>query len=710
MPYQPTVIEIRIVNIIGCLESAITLLDELNKAFRTPFLQAISNTTLSLITAVQNAKKSKDECIQLMELMYQVLLAIANLHIKSETPGSLPASTIDHLKKFLETIHKIHTFVEAQQDGNRLKNFFRHSEMNSLLKDCHAGLKQVLELFKIKSGPITLANIREMRNEADNIHKELLELISSLSDGTASDRASSMYRTLNDSQLSSKSFSMLPGRPQIFHGRDSELNEISQMLAHESARIAILGPGGIGKTSLARAALHHPDVTAKYGDCFFVPCDSALNSIELAALIGAYIGLKPGKDLTKPVIQYFSGKSTCLLVLDNLETTWEPLVSRKSVEEFLSLLTDIDHLALMITMRGAERPTKVCWTRPFLQPLNPLSSDAAKQMFIDIADEFHKAEEVDQLLQLTDNMPLAVDLIAHLVDADGCSSVLSRWETEKTSLLSDGHDRGSSLDASIKVSLSSPRLTTFPGAKDLLSVLSILPDGLSDIELQESCLPIPDVLACKVVLLSTALAYIDNTKRLKSLVPIREHMQCFYPPVKSFIEPLCKYFHLLLNLYQKYYGSSEGANRINQLTLNLGNLHQILLRGLLPENADPINTVDCILSLNSFMRRTGRGWHVLMDHVPSVVHQVCDPRTEARFSTELLFSSYLRPILNPEQFISKAIAQFSHFNDPVLESHFYRGAGCHHVFLGGNTTEGIAFLQRALSLARSVAHLIHEER
>jgi hypothetical protein len=37
-----------------------------------------------------------------------------------------------------------------------------------------------------------MANIREMQNEADNIHRELLELISNLSDGTASDRASSV--------------------------------------------------------------------------------------------------------------------------------------------------------------------------------------------------------------------------------------------------------------------------------------------------------------------------------------------------------------------------------------------------------------------------------------------------------------------------------------------------------------------------------------
>jgi hypothetical protein len=127
------------------------------------------------------------------------------------------------------------------------------------------------------------------------------------------------------------------------------LKEIVKMIHQESPRIAILGTGGMGKTSLAKAALHHPDIAAKYQHCFFVPCDSATTSIELAALIGAHIGLKPGKDLTNPILRYFSGKLTCLLILDNLEITWEPIDSRSSVEELLSLLTNIDHLAFMVS-------------------------------------------------------------------------------------------------------------------------------------------------------------------------------------------------------------------------------------------------------------------------------------------------------------------------------------------------------------------------
>src|ERR1700761_8400117 len=180
-------------------------------------------------------------------------------------------------------------------------------------------------------------------------------------------------------------------------------------------------------------------------------------------------------------------------------------------------------------MRGAERPAQVRWTRPFLEPLSPLTYDAAQKTFIDIAGETHDSNDVDKILHLTDNMPLAVDLISHLVDSEGCATVLSSWDTEKTSLVSDGYDQRSNLDMSIALSLSSPRLASVSGTKDLLSLLSMLPDGISDLELRKSHFPIHNILECKTTLLRTSLAYDSGQKRLKVLVPIQEYMQRHHP-------------------------------------------------------------------------------------------------------------------------------------------------------------------------------------
>ncbi|KAJ7741897.1 P-loop containing nucleoside triphosphate hydrolase protein, partial [Mycena metata] len=278
--------------------------------------------------------------------------------------------------------------------------------------------------------------------------------------------------------------SMLPAEPKIFHGRESELANILNHFMKSTPKIAILGAGGMGKTSLAQTVLHHQDIMIKYqGSRLFVVCDTAATKVELAGLIGAHLGMKPGKDLTQAVIRHLGGGPPTLLVLDNLETAWEPAESRKGVEEFLSLLTDIAGLALIITMRGAERPHKVQWTRPFLPPLEPLAQEAARKVFLNIAEDRHSIEEMDQVLGLTDNMPLSINLLAHAVDVEGCTAILTRWQREHTSVISEGYDQRSNLELSISLSLASPRITSTPHSQELLSLLSILPDGLSDAEL-----------------------------------------------------------------------------------------------------------------------------------------------------------------------------------------------------------------------------------
>ncbi|KAJ7103925.1 hypothetical protein C8R44DRAFT_945403 [Mycena epipterygia] len=696
MPQEPTVTDLRVKSITTWLTHTTTLLEKVTDTFGTPFIQAISSTTLSLIAAVQNVKRNKDECIQLVENIQGILYTIIDLHITSDT-RSLPPAILNHIGKFTETLHKIHMFVETQQDGNKIKYFFRQNEMNKLRKDCQAGLEEALKVFKVETSLIIAKNMIKIHEKTEKLHQELLELVGNLSDGSISDGSSFIYQTMTSSSNSSNSFSLLPAQPKIFHGRQSELENILKSLGKESAHIAILGAGGIGKTSLARAALHHPDVTGKYEHRFFVAADAATTSIELAAFIGSYLGLKPVKDLTRAVVQFLSRGPPCLLVLDNLETAWEPLQSRGGVEECLSLLTDIPHLALIITMRGTERPANVCWTRPFLEPLKPLPYNAARQTFIEIADDFHDPKDINQLLQLTDNMPLAVNLIAHLVDYEGCTNVLARWKIEKTSLLSTGYDKQSSLDASIIISLESPRMTS--GAKDLLSLLSILPDGLSNAELIQSDLPIQDLLGCRATLLQTSLAYSDDKQRLKSLVPIREHIQSLSPPSQPLFHPLCNYFQLVIDLYQKYDGA-QLKDTINQITLNLGNLHQLLLLEFHLDNPDLADAIDCTLSLNSFLRLTGHAQTQLMDHIPSILPHLCDHQIEAKYATEILHTVFHYRSVDPQPLIQQGIAHFHHINDPVLEAKFYTAVGYYYQYRQNDLVTSRKSFEKALSVLK----------
>jgi hypothetical protein len=115
-----------------------------------------------------------------MEQIYELLSGIIVLHTKSDTSGELSPNMLYHVGKFAEyctissfstpwlmsvsrTLHKIHVFVEAQQDGNRIKQFFRQGEMSALLKDCNAGLKEALDVFKVNPLNIVLIHILKTR-------------------------------------------------------------------------------------------------------------------------------------------------------------------------------------------------------------------------------------------------------------------------------------------------------------------------------------------------------------------------------------------------------------------------------------------------------------------------------------------------------------------------------------------------------------------
>jgi hypothetical protein len=82
-----------------------------------------------------------------------------------------------------------------------------------------------------------------------------------------------------------------------------------------------------------------------------------------------------------------------------------------------------------------------------------------------------------------------------VIGYEGCDRTLSHWKEENTHLLSDGCDQRSSLDISIMLQYSGLRMTQ--GAQQLLGLLSILPDGLSDADLIQSGLPMDNVLASK---------------------------------------------------------------------------------------------------------------------------------------------------------------------------------------------------------------------
>ncbi|KAJ7140422.1 hypothetical protein C8R46DRAFT_1200785 [Mycena filopes] len=684
--------ETRLNNISKSLTVTTHTLELLVDTLKVSGLESISNTTQSLAKLVLTIKQNKEDCAQLMEHTSQLLTVIIDVYLKSNNGEDLAPSVLNQIGNLTTTLHKIHTFVEAQQTGSKFKIFLRQGELGALLKSCKAELQQEWAFFTIT----TVNMIVDMQAKAEAKHQEVLNLIETLS---SSDSASSISKMYSGSIASSTSISMLPASTQIFHGRESELADILKLFNQGNPHIAILGAGGMGKTSLAKAVLHEDTIAARYTQYrFFIPCDRAGSTAELASLIGAHLGVKPGRDMTRAVLQHLRQSPPSLLVLDNLETLWEPVELCKEIEEFLSLLTDITTLSLMVTMRGAERPSKVQWTRPFLLPLRPLAQDAAQRVFQDIADDRNLPEEVNQVLQLTDNVPLAICLLAHLVDVEGCSMVLSRWQTEKTSMISEGHEKRSNMDLSISLSLSSPRITSIPHARDLLSLMAILPDGLSDMELRQVQFPLQDILGCKAALVRTALAYIDEHKRLKVLVPIREYMQQLLPPTDQMIKPLLQHFQELLEVHRIHQGQKSATMLVTQVKSNFTNIHNLFRHDLYSEHAEFRDTVSEICDLNRFSRMEGQGNISLMEELAGFAPKF-DHYSHVTFITEALMSWIFGSISNPKALIAQGVEHLHDCDYPVLKGRFHYAITYYYLNHDHDIPSAVEYCGLALHLA-----------
>ena len=112
-------------------------------------------------------------------------------------------------KAFHRTLHKIYTYIESQQDRNKIKHLFRTINMNNLVKDCHRELddaKKVFEvghvalfcvkglntLMQVDIGGAVFKDIKEMQKQAGIKRAELLELISTMSEANTTTDGSSV--------------------------------------------------------------------------------------------------------------------------------------------------------------------------------------------------------------------------------------------------------------------------------------------------------------------------------------------------------------------------------------------------------------------------------------------------------------------------------------------------------------------------------------
>ncbi|KAJ6475007.1 hypothetical protein DFH09DRAFT_1472168 [Mycena vulgaris] len=552
----------------------------------SPYLKSIAGISILLWTHCRAQRLS------LLERIHEIISVIINICGEGRMPTP---SILRNLSQFLDTLQKVYSFVRSQVDLGLFQRVLRHAETAALLEDCNAGLRQASDVFRIQAGLETSAIIADVKKNTEIRHEELMELLQEANSSKSSASEAAIF------PASTSSLYLLPASPKIFYGRDGEVHElIKVLLGPDPGRTAILGPGGIGKSSLALAVLHHEDLVSRFGSRrYFISLESSTSAADMFTTIAAFFDIDA-----------------------SAKDCWGNLSSRAEVEDFLSLLSEISHLQLMVTMRGAERPGQVKWTRPFLLPLDRLNDMAARQTFLDIVDQIED-DELTALLALTDNLPLAITLMANVASFEGAESLLNRWADETPSLLSEGFNKESNLDKSITISLSSARMLSNPQARGLLSLMSLLPDGLSEDALMQMKLPFsPHVARSKSTLLRCSLIYSAADGRLRTLAPIREYVRGKFPPSAESFDGLRAYFYDLTGLFRNF---TDLPNRelIQRLSSEFTNIRAVTTYAL-AKSLHLEATVRCTIDLLHFNASAKTGSFDFSDAVDKAVESLGD--------------------------------------------------------------------------------------
>jgi tetratricopeptide (TPR) repeat protein len=275
----------------------------------------------------------------------------------------------------------------------------------------------------------------------------------------------------------------MPLKPEIFHGRDDFVKDIVQSLLREkTSRVCILGPGGMGKTSVSLAVVESSLIKERFpgGNCVWIPCIEATSATLLLEILYTQVQVPGDKQITleKIISELDTLKQPRLILLDNFETPWNaPGGTQKQVSDILRKLAMLSHVAILVTMRGTYPPCDTIeWQSQIIQPTDRA---ACRRIFHDINPSSKNDPDVDRLLGVLGHMPFAVTLMANLGKRgkSTANELLETWYTSGTNMLSVSNSPEKSMNRSISLSVDSEFVKQDRDALLLLAILSLLPAG-----------------------------------------------------------------------------------------------------------------------------------------------------------------------------------------------------------------------------------------
>jgi predicted ATPase/DNA-binding SARP family transcriptional activator len=226
----------------------------------------------------------------------------------------------------------------------------------------------------------------------------------------------------------------LPGRAMRLVGRDDDLDRITDAIA-DSPVVTLVGPGGVGKTSLALAAAHRV-ADDRRRRVRLVELGELAASADVPSALAETLGISggAGRTLTDSIAAALRARPT-LLVLDNCEHV--VVDTAKLVQAITDAAVDLCVLATSREPLGLAREQLI-----HVLPLEV--TGAAVELFIERAraagggDLADARLDVEEICRRLDGLPLAIELAAARARSLTPAQLLARLD-DRLRLLGGGH-------------------------------------------------------------------------------------------------------------------------------------------------------------------------------------------------------------------------------------------------------------------------------